>query len=341
MTAQNFEAKALEFGQTKEATNFGFTPKNQLMEELQDPVFKAQKGALTEPIQSQTGWHIFFVKDIKPAQTADMATVKEDIKKALITNQAYDKLTEVTRTLEDLLGSGKTLSDAAKEMNIAITDVDFIDIAGVNKKGEKNNTVTPELMQEVFTLNTGDTTTLIENNNGYLLAEITDVEPVGAKPFDEVKDEVVALFVSEKQKEKFETVVNDLHEKVKQGQSLEKLATELNAQFIQENKLVRTTENPTFKILVNALFNQDAGVENAKVTMAPNNQGAVISIVHAIHQPSDEISEEQLKVSKIKEEQFHANSLNEALYSDYAIRLDVKPNMKALNQIKSMYQGQE
>lgn len=341
LTAQNFEEKALALGQTKEATNFGFTPKNQLMEELQEPVFKASKEAITEPIQSQTGWHIFYVKDIKPAEIADEATVKADIRKGIVVNQAYDKLTEISRQAEDLLGSGKTLSQTAQELKLSVNDIEFTDIAGINKKGEKNQTLSPELMQEVFTLNKGDVTSLVEYKNGFLLAEIVEVEPVGTKPFDEVKEEIVALFVSEKQKEKFETVANELLQKVQNGASLEEMAKSMNAQFIKEDKLLRTTDNPTFKILVNALFAQEKGAQNAVITMAPNNMGAIISVVHNIYQPDSNVTSDKLNIAKIKEEQFNALVLNDSLYEDYMQELNARPIEKSINRIRELYQGQE
>ena len=341
LTTQNFEEKALSLGQTKESTYFGYTPKNQLMEDLQEPVFKTAKGSITEPISSQTGWHIFYVKDIKKATTANPETVKAEIKKSLIANQAYDKLLDVTRKIEDLLGSGTSLTDTAKTLNLTVLNLDGLDIAGINKKGEKNTLITPTLMQEVFTLNKNDTTSLIENGNGYLIAEIVEIEPVGTKKFDEVKQEVINLYISEKQKEKFPKITEQIFEKAKTGTALSSLANTYNAKFISENSLERETDSPLFKAITSKIFAQNIGAKNAELIITPDNQGAVISVVTNVYTPTADLSTADFKAVELSEKQYVGEILNEALFNDYMKKLNVKVNQKAVNQIISLYKGQE
>ncbi len=341
LTAQNFEEKALSFGQTKEATNFGFTPKNQLMESLQEPVFSAQKGSITAPIASETGYHIFYIKDIKPAVIADENEVKADIKKSLIANLAYDKLTDISRQVEDALGAGVSLTDTAKNLGLTVVDIEPLDMSGTNKTGEKNTQVSPELLQEIFILKQGETSSLIQHGNGYLLAELTAIDPVGIKPFEVVKDEVIALFKSEKQKEKFEAFVNSIHQKVQKGASLEQVVQESNAKLVDEKALSRSTENPLLKPHVNTLFTLDTGIKNANLVIAPNQEGAVILVVEAVHKPTVEDKDVALYATQVKEEQTTAEILNNAVFNDYMQKLNVKVNQKAIGQIISLYQGQE
>ena len=341
LTVQNFEEKALSFGQTKEETNFGFTPKNQLMEALQDPVFSAQKGDITKPIASETGYHIFYIKDIKAPEIADANTVKEEIKKSLIANTAYDKLTEISRQVEDSLGAGTTLTETANTLNLKVVDVEPLDMSALNQKGVKNTLVTPDLLKEIFILKEGETTALVQHNNGYLIAELTAIDPVGVKPFEMVKDEVVALFKSEKQKEKFEGFVNNIHQKAQKGTSLEQLAQESNANLVVEKELSRSTENPLLKPHVETIFSLDSGFKNANITIAPNNAGAVILVVEGTHRPSINAEDVALYATQVKEEQTTAEMLNNAVFNDYMQKLNVKVNQKAIGQIISLYKTQE
>lgn len=339
LTVQNFEEKALSFGQSKESTLFGFTPKNQLMQELQDPVFNAKVGSITDPIQSQAGWHIFYIKDIKQAIKADPQIIKEEIKKSFIANQAYDKLTDITRQAEDLLGSGKTLAETAGILNLQLIETEPLDITGVNKKGEKNNLVIPELMQEVFTLKSKDTTSLIENQNGYLIAEVTEIDPVGTKAFAEVKDEVIALYKAEKQKEKFETVVNQIFERAKKGESLATLANEYKGKSVTEKDLVRTTENNLFKPIITKIFSQKDGKNEAQ--LIKDNQTAVITIVTKISLPKIDENSVNLTATDIAENQFTGEMLGETVFNDYMKKLNVKVDQKEVNKIISLYKTQE
>lgn len=341
LTAQNFEEKAFSFGQTKEATNFGFTPKNQLMESLQEPVFSAQKGAITAPIASETGYHIFYIKDIKPAVIANENEVKADIKKSLIANLAYDKLTEISRQVEDALGAGTSLTDTAKNLGLAVVDIEPLDMSGTNKTGEKNTQVSPELLQEIFILKQGETSSLIQHGNGYLLAELTAIDPVGIKPFETVKNEVIALFKSEKQKEKFETIVNDLHQKAVNGSSLATLAQESNGKYVEEKDLQRATDNMLFKPHIDKIFALETGAKASDLVIAPNKDGAVILLVDKVNRPTIQSSDPTIYATQVREEQANAELLNNALFNDYMKKLNVRVIQKAINQIIGHYQGQE
>lgn len=341
LTAQNFEEKAFSFGQTKEATNFGFTPKNQLMESLQEPVFSAQKGAITAPIASETGYHIFYIKDIKPAVIANENEVKADIKKSLIANLAYDKLTEISRQVEDALGAGTSLTDTAKNLGLAVVDIEPLDMSGTNKTGEKNTQVSPELLQEIFILKQGETSSLIQHGNGYLLAELTAIDPVGIKPFETVKNEVIALFKSEKQKEKFETIVNDLHQKAVNGSSSATLAQESNGKYVEEKGLQRATDNMLFKPHIDKIFALETGAKASDLVIAPNKDGAVILLVDKVNRPTIQSSDPTIYATQVREEQANAELLNNALFNDYMKKLNVRVIQKAINQIIGHYQGQE
>ena len=343
LTAENFEEKALSLGQEKESTYFGMTQKNQLSEALQEPVFKAGKGHITQPIETSLGWQVFYIKDIKEAVKADENMVKAEIKKTLINNKAYDKLAEISRQLEDLLGEGKSLQEAAASLSLETKELPLLDVAGTDKNGTINTMVTPALMQEVFTLKQGEISSLIEHNNGYLIGEVVEIDPVGAKPFNEVKGDVEKLFTSEKQKENFEKVVEALTNKAKNGTPLSALEKAPEGSFKLEKvtALTRTNATELLQPHLKQIFTQESGLKKATFVLAPNNQGAVILVVDSIQKPDFNQSQIDLTSTKTSEMQFSAAALDEAVFNDYLTKLKFKVNQKAINQIISLYKNQE
>ena len=343
LTPENFEEKALSFGQSTDATYFGMTQKNQLSEVLQEPVFSVSKGHITQPIETNLGWQVFYIKSIKDAVKADENVIKAEIKKTLINNKAYDKLTEVTRKLEDLLGEGKSLQEAAASLSLETSELPFLDVARTDTNGNTNELISTELMQEIFTLKQGEISSLIEHNNGYLIGEITEIEPVGIKSFNQVKTDVLNLFISEKQKENFTKVVESLTQKVKSGSNIENLAKSQDGSFKYEKAiaLTRTSENGLFKAHLNQIFTQDKGLQNATFVLAPNNQGAVILVIDNIEKPNFNQNGIDLTSTKTTEKQTNASALDDAIFNDYLNKLNVKVNQKAINQIISLYKNQE
>lgn len=343
LTPENFEEKALSFGQTKEATYFGMTQKNQLAEVLQEPVFSVSKNHITQPIETSVGWQVFYVKNIKEAVKADENTIKAEIKKSLINNKTYDKLTEVSRQLEDLLGEGKSLQEAAASLSLETNELPLLDIAGTDTDGKINEFISSELMQEIFTLKQGEISSLIEHNNGYLIGEVTEIDPVGIKAFAQVKNDVINLFITEKQKENFTKVVESLTQKAKNGSNLEKLAKSTEGSFKYEKALAltRTSENNLFKAHLKQIFSQDKGLQNATFILAPNNQGAVILVVDHIGKPNITQNNIDLTATQTIEKQTNASMLDDAVFNAYLNKLNVKVNQKAINQIISLYKNQE
>ncbi|MBO7244173.1 MAG: SurA N-terminal domain-containing protein [Alphaproteobacteria bacterium] len=343
LTPANFEEKAASFGQTKEATYFGMTQKNQLAEALQEPVFTAAKGTLTQPIETELGWQIFYIKEIKEATKTDENTIKAEIRKNLINNKAYDKLAEISRKIEDLLGEGKSLAETAATLSLETKELPFLDVAGIDISGQSNEFVTPDLMQEIFTLKQGEISSLIEHNNGYLIGEIVEIDPVGSKPFESVKNEVINLFKAEKQKEIFAKVVEDLTQKAKSGVALDKLSNGKEGSFKLEKAtaLTRMSNHNLFKPHLSQIFAQEKGLQNTSFVLAPNNQGAVIFTVDTIQTPDFNQNNVDLTATKIDEKQINSQALNEAIFNDYLNKLKVKVNQKAINQIISLYKNQE
>lgn len=345
VTPGNFEQTALQqLGQSAETTHFGYTPKNQLMEELAEPVFKANSNSIVGPIESSTGWHLFWVKSIKAAETTPAQQVKEEIKKTLALDQTYAKLEDLTRQLEDMLGEGKSLSEAAAQLKLAVIDVPAVDISGKNSNGESLNEtiVNTQLMQNVFTLQKGDVSSLIENKDGYLIAEIIAIDPVAVKPYETVKKDVKEIWIREKQKEQFPLIVEDLTQKAQQGTPLAQLSNTDKGAFelIQKDDLTRNQTVPNIAPIIDEIFMQKAGLENTKAIMPSENEAIISTVTRII--PANETSDEiGLKVIAENMKATSGNNLASELFIDYMNTFGVKINQKGIQKLFSVYKTQE
>ena len=253
--SENFEQVASDkLGQKKEDTDFGYVARNELMPELSEPVFAAKKNQVIGPIESMTGWHLLLVRDIQKAENQPVAKVRSEIKKQLTDTKIFDKRDEVVRQLEEILGEGKTLKDASNMLNLNIEHIYGIDITGTLKDGRKLDAdiATQELLQSLFVLNNGESTPLFEGQNAVVVAELTDIVPVGVKPFETVRSELISLWTAEKQKEKLQETVDTIVNRVQKGHSLQAQGTFSKFKVIQDNSLTRASVE---KLPLNVLKN--------------------------------------------------------------------------------------
>ena len=336
VTPENFEETALKnTTQTPEDTHFGLTAKNQLMEELAEPVFKAEKNEIVGPVHSQAGWHILWVKDIVPAQTQPAETIKAQIRKALAADEAYDALENLVRETEDVLGTGASLKEAAQKLNLQTVTVNKTDIAGNAADGKTipENMKNQELLQNVFILKKGDVSSFVRNGDGYLVAEIDEITPVMQKPFDQVKEELRAKWVHDRQVAALDKTTESILADIRAGKE-----PVLPPQTVTLQKEVFTRENNAglSENLNENIFHQAVGTENAQAY--PVNESRFVVVVHEI-QPGDKTE----ITSALKEETAAgtADILKEAFLQNYMKDADVKVNEKALQNLMKNYQGEE
>lgn len=79
--------------------DMGYIEKGQMLEELDNAIFKLKSGEFSEPVKSGIGYHIFKIEDIKYGRQAGLEDVQKDIQMVLF----QDKFkTQVKNWLADL-----------------------------------------------------------------------------------------------------------------------------------------------------------------------------------------------------------------------------------------------
>jgi peptidylprolyl isomerase len=115
----NFDALVKKYSQDKDAakgSDTGFLPLGQLLPEMRPVVSKLQKGEVSAPVQSQSGFHILKVVDTRPAQPAPLEIVKDKLQ-ATMRQQRQEQIAQAY--LENLLSTGTVSIDGAA-LNAAV-----------------------------------------------------------------------------------------------------------------------------------------------------------------------------------------------------------------------------
>ena len=327
LTTQNFVAKATENGQKENETDFGIVTRAELLTEIADAAFSANQPSIIGPVESPVGWHMIMVSQIQPAVQPSKAAIYADIKQKLAAKEAYDKLNEVTRSVEDLLGEGKSLADAAKTLNLSTQSFRNVDITGQNlPEAQKNQ----ELLKELFTLKEGEATSLIENGNAYIIAEVSKIHPLQARPLAEVSSELRNLWRTEKQKEALADLSQEALTQIKKGTIPAKLGQVIVAKKVS----LATGAEDIPQAALPALFMQSLGYENAIAT--PLENGMLISVVKKVKKPIMNSSDlpdqtEQLAAAI-------STNLYNSLIAAYADKLKISVHTDLIQKAFAQYQ---
>ena len=212
--------------------------------ELQDPVFALASDAVSTPIKSAFGIHLVHVKAIVPGTTQTVDQVKDQIHNTLALGKANDSLVGVLNQLDDALGGGASVADAAKKLNLPLKTVDAVDTLGTDKQG-KDAGLRPEVVALIQQTDSGSTSQVVPFQDGaYAVVQVTGITPPELKPLAEVKDQVTKDWLADKQRQTVTDQANALAAKLRSGGKLADEAAALQLTVKHSAAFARTIGDP-------------------------------------------------------------------------------------------------
>ena len=206
LTGREFGVVAKEVAGLDEATlDLGVVAKNDLLPAIADPAFALMQGAASAPIKSALGWHLLKVTKIEAGGTKAIAEVRDLLKKDIAKEKAVDSLYNLSRTLEDELGGGASIEEAASNMNLKIVSVAAMDQAGRDLAGKAvvGIPASRAFIQTTFTTDEGEDSQLTESGpEGFFVVRIDGVTAPAVRPIDTVRSKVIEAWKAEQRSEK-------------------------------------------------------------------------------------------------------------------------------------------
>lgn len=326
---QDFYAVAAgDAKQSKADTELGYVAKDMLIADMSDAVFDLQNGKIAGPVKSEMGWHIMKVTGIKPKVVTTVNQAKNTIIAAIQKEKAYDNAYEVSRRIEDEIGSGKALEDIASENGTTIYKV-----KGLNDEGKaraipekfKKLLASDDFIDTAFSYNVDEISQVIEEDDGFVVVRIDNIVDAHVKDIEDVKSEIVKMWETNEKEAIAQEIVNDVNHDLENGDKIEEVAKRFNLN-LQSTKPLKRSE--TFAGLspmqVKELFYEDVNVPH----IVNVEDGQLIVVNSGIINSKQKIGKDELDVLKAKVKadmtQDAANQMVNAFGTDHKIKVDYK-----------------
>ena len=307
--------------------------------ELSKAAFGGEAGKVLPPLKSQLGWHILYVEKVVPASTKPFESVKDAIAKDLSQDKISEALYQRANKVDDELAGGKSLAEVAKENNVAETVLEKINVHGMGPDGKKPDTKLPlfdKLVATGFTLQKGAASQLIETPEGaFMIASARDIFPSTQQPFDKVRADVLARWTKDQQLKSLSDKAAKLMERLKLGESFDKIAAEFQQNVNTTDLVQRGTPALKAKLednMLSALFSLDSVGQATTVT--GDNAITVIRLAER------KVQQPEAKAAKDAAEEISAilnRSLKQDLLAQYRLNLmakyDVRINDKLMGEM--------
>ena len=282
---RDFDAVAKEITkQTPESTDLGLRTRQQMPPRLAEAAFALATGEFSAPIKSAFGWHIIKVQKIEPGKTPTFAETKGRIERFLAREKAVDGLVKLANRLEDTLGGGATIEEAAGQLSLKLYKIGAVDARGRTRAGIRSNALpsAPEFLKAVFDTASGGTSILLETRDGgFVIVRVDGITPPALNPLDRVRRDVAEAWKANKRVENARNQADAIAVSVKGGASLAKLTREKGLKLVTSKPFSRFAGDPDSGVsgpLAVALF----AVGTGQTAVARSREGFAIGQVSRI-----------------------------------------------------------
>jgi len=250
--------------ESKDVLDLGTIDKTGLpLQVLADAAFALPAPGVTDPVQSPLGWHVMRVSSIAPSQTKPLADVRGQIIQSLVNDEALSRLYTLSTKLEDSIGSGASVEEAAGTVNVKPIKVTALDAQGHDADGKPVPSLptSPALLQMAFTTGQGSTSevTQLENNAGYFVLHVDSVTAPALKPFASVKDQVLAAWNQDQKEQAARKQADAAAERLKKGESVAAVAGTLKVDTTKPFTRAPSETSPVSPMLVSEMFKAQLG----------------------------------------------------------------------------------
>jgi peptidyl-prolyl cis-trans isomerase D len=270
------------------AENIGPVQREQLPVELASAVFDLPVGVVSTPIRTSLGWHLIDVTAVEPGGIQTFDEAKERLASELKRAKALDQLVDLGNKLEDTLGRGATLQEAAAELNLPLRKIDSIDARGQDAVGASVPDLPPKAVETAFVTAQGAQSSLIEaGNDTYFAVQVDAITPSAVTPFEAVRKRVEEAWLAQERSDRAKKAADALAERLRSGGDIQAAAAERQLKAATTPPFTRTGEGAP-PDLSRAAIAQLFDVKPGETAVIPLDGGFAVARLNSVLPPADD-----------------------------------------------------
>ena len=260
--------KGGELGWEVRGTPLGWVP------EFERVAYALAPGQISDPVQTQYGFHIIQTEEKEPGHVKPFSEVKPEIEKVVKAQQIGDYLDKAVAKVGDIArkqGLDKAAAQAGAQV-IPSNPVSRTDaLPGVG--------TSPEVMAAVFAAQEDSEPQIARYSQGYMVFKVTKIEPARTPSFEEIKDRVTTDFKAQRAGELLQRKLAALADRAHAEHDLAKAAKEAGATLKTSELVGRTSNVPGLGAMsgqAGAVFGLKPGEISGPIFLGPKGMVAKV-----------------------------------------------------------------
>lgn len=181
-------------------------------------IFAMKEPGIVGPLDSDLGPALFAMNGTLEAQITTFEEARTDLRDEVALDRARRLVADKSASIEDILASGASLEDVAKEAGMTLGQIDF------NSESEGDISAYEAFRQAALAATPDSFPTLTALDDGGVFAlQLDKIEPALVKPLAEVKDHVAADWTQDQTHKRLLVLAQEQMAGLENGVTLEKL----------------------------------------------------------------------------------------------------------------------
>lgn len=191
-----------------------------------DALFALKPGQISDPVRSDQGWHVIWLRDVRPGRQIPFETVRADLEKAELKDQREKAYNDLTGKLVDItLKDPTSLAPAARELGLTIQKTPLF-----GRSGGPGIAANAKVIKAAFSSsvlddgNTSDPIDLGDKPDHMVVIRVAEHLPVKTLAYAQVHDRVLADVQADRRAKAAKGMADGLLARAAKGESLDVLA---------------------------------------------------------------------------------------------------------------------
>lgn len=229
-------------GSAPDGGDLGWIEPGDMVQAFEDGLYELSlENAISDPVQSGFGWHVIYLRDIRPAEGMSY-TEARDILLNEYETEANDRrfLEQADRLVDIIYEDPTTLSTAAEDLGLDIQEAGpFGRFGGEGVAG--NPEVVKAAYSDLVLLQGAASDPIDLGDNHLLIIRVKEHFPQALKPLEEVRDQVVAAIVRERAMDEARVTAEGLLAELSAGAEMGVLAEGSGLELLALEAATRTS----------------------------------------------------------------------------------------------------
>ncbi|MCR5875651.1 SurA N-terminal domain-containing protein [Phenylobacterium sp. J426] len=204
-----------------------------------EAAFRLPAGQVAQA-QGELGLAVVKVLAITPGRTITLEEARPMLEAELRKNAAAQKAYDLAQAYDQAHQGGADLAAAAQKAGVPAMTVGPVVKQGVDAQGRPVAGLTPQILEQAFSLPGGGESDLVDAGEGEFFAvKVERIVPPTLPPLAEVRTELARVWTARETASRMETRANELADRIRKGESLAAVAASAGTSVSQLTELSR------------------------------------------------------------------------------------------------------